>query len=95
MLWIGSLSGTTVVFVLNGRLNIQTAANTKYALFVHIQIMVVCQIILDTAVTLVRILGMDLLYNFCDLLVFQLSGTLFAAKPTVVCGSGHTEHIAR
>jgi hypothetical protein len=55
--------------------------------------MVVCQIVLNTAVTLVRILGVDLLHNFCDLLVFQLSGTLLTAEPTVVCGSGYTQQV--
>ena len=51
VLWIGGLPCAAVVLVLNGGLNIQTAADTKYSFLVHIQVVVVYQIVFDTAVT--------------------------------------------
>ena len=70
VLGISSLPCTAVILVLNGGLNIQSAENTKHSLLVHIQLVVVCQIVLDTAVTFIRVLCMDLLHNFCNLFVF-------------------------
>ena len=91
VLWVGSLPCAAVILVLDGGLNVQTAANTKNSLFIHIQFVVVSQIILNTAVTFVGILGVDLLHNLRNLLIFQLSATLFTTKPAVVCCSGHTK----
>ena len=84
MLRIGSLPGTAIVLVLNSRLDIQAAANTKHPLLIYIQFVVVCQIVLDPAISFVRIFSMYLLHDFCDLLVFQLSAALFSAQPAVV-----------
>ena len=81
-------------FVLNGGLDIQAAADPQYPFLVHIQSVVMGQIVLDTAVAFVRTFRMDLLHNLSDLLIFQLSGTLFAADPTVVGGSGHAKQFA-
>ena len=44
------------VLVLNGGLNIQTAANAKHSLLIHIQLVVVGQIVLNTAIAFVRVL---------------------------------------
>ncbi len=91
MLRIRCLSCTAVILVLNGGLDIQAAADPQYPFLVHIQSVVMGQIVLDTAVAFVRTFRMDLLHNLSNLLVFQLSGTLFAADPTVVGGSGHAK----
>ena len=91
VLRIGGLPRTAVILVLNGGLNIQTAANTKHSLLIHIQVVIMYQVVLDTAITFVRILGMDLLYDLCDPLVFQFSGALFASDPTVIGRSGHPQ----
>jgi hypothetical protein len=53
------------------------------------------QIVLDTAVAFIRTFRMDLLHNLSDLLVFQLSGTLFAAEPAVVSCSGYPKYFTR
>jgi len=89
------LSGATVVLVLNSGLDIQAAADPQYPFLVHIYLVVVRKIVLDPAVTLVRTFSMDLLHNFSDLLIFQLSTTLFAADPAVVGSSGYTKQTAR
>ena len=91
ILRIGSLPGTAVVLVLNGGLDIQAAADAQYPFLVHIYLVVMSQIILDPAVAFVRILCMNLLHKFRNLLVFQLPGALFAAKPAVVGRSGHAQ----
>ena len=94
VLRIGSLSGTTVVLVLNGGLNVQTAADPQDPFLVHIQVVVVCQIVLNTAVSFVWTFRMNLFHNLCYLLVFLLSGTLFATEPAVVCRSGYAKQVA-
>lgn len=91
VLRIGSLSGTAIVSVLNGGFDIQAAANPQYPFLIHIQLVVMGQIVLYATVTLVRTFGMDLLHNLGDLLVFQLSDTLFATDPTVISRSGYTQ----
>ena len=95
VLWIGGLPCAAVVLVLNGGLIIQTAADTKYSFLVHIQVVVVCQIVLDTAISFVRILGMNLLHDLRNLFVFQFSGTLFPTDPTIIGGSGHPQYGTR
>ena len=60
VLRIGSLSGAAIVLVLNGRLDIQAATNTQHPFLVHIQLMVMGQLVLDPPVALVWILSMDL-----------------------------------
>lgn len=92
MLGIGGLSGTAIVLVLNGGLDIQTAADTEHPLFIHIQLVVMGQIILDPAVSFVRILCMDPFHNLGKLLVFQLSGTLLSTEPAVIGRSGHAKY---
>ena len=95
VLGIGGLPGTAVVLVLNSRLDIQTAADAKYSLFINIQLVIVGQIILDPAVALIRAFSMDLLHKFRNLLIFLFSGALSAADPAVVCCSGYAEHTTR
>ena len=95
VLRVSSLSGTTVVLVLNGRFNIQAATDTKHSLFIHIKLVAVCQIVLNTAVTLVRMLCMYLLHKLSDLFVFLFSVALLAAEPAVVGGSGYTKQVTR
>lgn len=92
VLGISGLSGAAVVLVLNGRFYIQAAANTKYSLFVYIHLVVVYQIILNTAVTLIWVLCMYLFHNFCNLLVFQLSGALFTTQPAVIGCPGNSRY---
>ena len=91
VLGVSGLSGAAVVLVLNGRFYIQAAANAKHSLFVYIHLVVVYQIILNPAVTLIWVLRMYLFHNFCNLLIFQLSGALFATKPTIIGCSGHPQ----
>ena len=95
VLRIGGLPRTAVILVLNGGLNIQTAANTKHSLLIHIQVVIMYQVVLDTAITFVWILGMDLLYDLRNPLVFQFSGTLFATDPAVIGRSGHSQYGTR
>jgi len=95
VLRIGSLSGTAIVLVFNGRLDIQATANAQHPFLIHIQLVVVGQVVLDATVAFVRIPCMDLLHNLSDYLVFQLSGTLFATEPSVVGCSRHAKQIAR
>ena len=56
VLRISGLSGAAVVLVLNGGLDIQTAADTKYTLFIYIRLVVMGQIVFDTALAFVWIL---------------------------------------
>ena len=95
MLWIRGLPGTTVVLVLNGGLYIQTTANPEYPFLIYIQIVVMSQIVLDPAVAFVWILCMYLFHKLCEFLVFNLSGTLLAAEPTIVTCSGHSQDSTR
>ena len=83
---------TAIVLVLNGRFDIQAAADTKYPLLVHIQLVVMGQIVPDATVTLVGTFCMDLLHNLSDLLIFQFSVALSATEPAIVGRSGHSQY---
>ena len=62
-----SVTGTTVAAVLNGRLDLLYAADPQNALVTHVNAKVVFQVIPDTAIALVWMLPMYLLYLLCNL----------------------------
>ena len=63
VLWVGCLSGTPIILVLNCGFDVQTATDAKHSLLIHIHLVVVGQIIFDPAVALIRTFFMDLLHN--------------------------------
>ena len=81
------LTSAAVVAVLDGGFDALDAADTKDTLIIYMDMLVMPKVIIDTAVTLVRALHVDLLDLLCYLLVFQCSDTLIAGCPTVVCCS--------
>ena len=72
MLRIGSLPGTDSVLVLNSRLDIQAAANTKHPLLIYIQFAVVCQIVLDPAISFLPLAPAFAILIFSSALILLL-----------------------
>ena len=63
--------GTTVVAVLDGRLDAPDTADAEYSLVVHMDAMVMLQLVPDPPIALVRTLCVDGLYLLCQLRVFR------------------------
>lgn len=94
MLRIRSLSGTSVVFVLNCGFDIPLTADSQYTFLVYSNIVIMIQIILDSTIPFIRALCMNSLNDLCNPFIFYLSLALLSAQPTVVCRSGYTEVFA-
>ena len=82
-----------MVVVLNGRLYISFSADAEYPFVIHMHTVVMTKIIVNTAVTLVWTLHVDLLDFFSDRLVFCYPGAFSAGYPSVVRGSGYPQHL--
>ena len=54
-------------------------------------VVVVAQIVIDTAITFVRAVSVNLLDQLGNLLIFLLSGTFLAGCPLVIGGAGNME----
>ena len=88
------LACAPVVVVLYGGLDAFAPADSENALVVHMDVLIVPEIVVDAAITLVRALHVDLFYFLCYLLVFQCPGTLLAGCPAVVARPRNTQQLA-
>ena len=70
-----------MVVVLNGRLYISFSADAEYPFVIHMYTVVMTKIIVNTAVTLVWTLHVDLLDFFSDRRVFCYPGGFSAGYP--------------
>ena len=84
ILWILCLTSAAVVTVFDGGFDALDAAEAKDAFVIHMDMLVMPKVIIDAAVTLVRVLHVDLLNLFGYLFVLQRSSALLAGCPTVV-----------
>lgn len=94
MLWIIGVSGTTVVLVLNRGFNASDTTDTQYTLVVHMNPMVVLQIVPNAPVAFVGAFGVnsfDFVSEFV-VLCHPLAG--FACRPTVISSSRYAQYSA-
>ena len=82
-------SCAAMIAVLNGGFDIFLPADPQNSLIVDMNIVVVAKIIIDTAITLVWAIRMDLLNLFCDCFVLNGSGAFVAGEPPVIRSSGY------
>lgn len=75
ILWILRPPGTAMTVVLDGGLDTRGAADAQDALVVDMYIVVVPQLVVDPAISLVRAFRVDLLYLFGKYLILRGSGT--------------------
>ena len=87
------LSRAAVVIILDGRLNAFGTANSENTLVVHMNVMVMAEIVIDAAITLVRAFHVYLLHFRRNLLVFLCPGALLAGCPTMVGCSGNVQQL--
>lgn len=77
--------GAVVVAVFDGGLDASGPTDAKDALVIDLDSVVMTQLIIDSAVSLVWAVHVDMLHLFGNLLVFSDSLALLAGGPTVVC----------
>ena len=87
------LSGAAVVVILNGGLNAFGTANSEYTFVVHMNVMVMAEVVIDAAITLVRALHVDLLDLLRNLLIFPCPGALLAGCPTMISSSRNMQQL--
>ena len=78
------LTGTAVVTILDGRFDALDAAEAKDTLVIHMDMLVMPKVIIDAAITFVRVFHVDLLNLLGYLFILQRSGALLAGCPTMV-----------
>ena len=93
---LGVLSppGAALVGVLDGRLDIPGPADAQHALVIDMDAMVVAKFIIESPITLVRALLMDLLDLVGQTLILLGPAAQLPASPFVVGGAGHMELFA-
>ena len=88
ILRILGLSRAAIVVVLDGGFYVLCPTDAKYPLVIDVDIVVVSQIIVDTAVAFVRAFHMDFLDLFRKPLVFGNPAALVPRRPFMVGGTG-------
>lgn len=91
VLGILGLPGTAAAGVLDGRLDIPGPADAQHTLIVHMDTVVVAQIIIEPAVTLIRAFLVALFYDTGQTFIFRCPAARFPRNPLVVGGSRHME----
>ena len=91
MLRVSGTPGTAVVTVLHGRPDISGPADTKHSLIIDMDTVVMAQIIIEPAITLVRVFRMNFLDLICQPLILCGSAALLSSCPLMVSGTGHME----
>ena len=94
VLWILCLPRTAMIAVFDGRLDVPGATDAENTLVIHADTIVMPEIIVDTAVTLVWTLPVDLFDCLCNLLILLRPGALFAGRPAMICGSRNMQQLA-
>lgn len=94
VLWVLSPPGAAVAGVLNGRLDIPGPADAQYTLIVHMDAVVVAQVIIEPAVALIRTFFVDFFYDTGQALVLCCSVAQFPGSPLVVSRTGHMKQSA-
>lgn len=84
VLGIIGLPGTAVAGVLDGRLDISGPADAQHTLIVDMDTVVVAQIIIEPAVTLIRAFLVDLFYDTGQTFIFRCPAAHFPRNPLVV-----------
>ena len=85
------LPGTAVVAVLDGGFYALGTADTQDALIIDMNAVVVAQLVVDAAITLIRTLHVDLLHLFSELFILGFSAAQLAGRPLVICRSGNVQ----
>ena len=89
------LSGAAAVVILNGGLNAFGTANSENTLVVHMNVMIMAELVIDAPVALIRALHVDLLDLLRNLLVFLCPGALLSGHPTMVGCSRNMQQLTR
>jgi hypothetical protein len=76
ILWIAGITCTSIGGIFDRRFNILSPADPKDSLVVGMDSMEMFQIITNTSVSFVRMTSMDLFHQFCNMLIYSLSGGL-------------------
>ena len=84
---------TAMVIVLDGGLDALGPTDAKNALVVHMNVMIMAEIVIDAAVALIRALHVDLLDLLRKLLVLHSPGALFPGRPAKVGGSRNVQQL--
>ena len=92
---IFSMSGASIVGVLDRRLDSFLAADSQYTLVVYLDPMITLQIIPDSSVAFIRSLRVDLFNLICNPLVFCFISGNAPVKPFVVSGTAYMPQIAQ
>jgi len=93
VLGVLGLPCAAAVAVLDRGLDIFLPADPQDSFIVDVDVMVMTEIVIDTAITLVRAFRMDLLDLFGDCFVLSGSGTFTAGNPPVIRRSRHLQHL--
>ena len=88
-LGIRSLSGTAIVAVLDGRLDISDSADPQNPFVIHYYVMIPFQVISNPSIPFVRVFGVDLFDFLCNSEIFTFRLRNLSMKPFIVCSSGY------
>ena len=88
------LSCAATVVILDGGLDTFCSTDSENAFVVHMDMLVVPEVIVDAAVALVWTLHMNLLDFLRYLLILQCSGALLTRRPTVIGRSRNMQYLA-
>ena len=88
-------SCAAVAVILDGRLDALGSANPEYPLVVHMDAVVMPEVVIDAAVALVRAVSMDFLYLFGNGCILLLSLAGGSHCPFIVSGPGHAQQLAK
>ena len=91
VLRVFGLSGASVVAVLNCGFYILCPANSQNPLVVDMDTVIMPQIVVDPAISLVRAFHVDLLHCFCTLFILCGSYTQLPGIPLVVSRTGNVQ----
>ena len=91
VLWISSVACTAVATVLNSGLDALYSANAQYSFVVHMNTVIVFQVVPDAPVAFIWAFCVDLLDLLCKLLVVSTTFAQLSGKPCIIGGTGYME----
>lgn len=94
VLWILGAPGATLVSILDGGFDIPDSADTQHTLIVHMDAVVVAQVIIEPAVTFIRAFLVDSFYDTSQALILCRPAARFPRNPLVVGGARYLEQSA-
>jgi hypothetical protein len=94
VLRISRLTGTSIMGILDCRLNVLISAYPQNTLIINIDAMITFKIIPYAPVAFIRTFCMYCFNYFSNVLIFQLVIRCFSMKPFIVCSSGNLSNFA-